>query len=108
MSNARRERRLVQLAERKRHKQERKTRVNQIPNNRVPILGQQQAAEQAMVMQLYHAAFLGVLPAVVQVRLAGPQYADDPPIAERIALEADRIAVAAMKRLGVTINKGDL
>ena len=95
------------LADRKTRKELRQKELRTV-NNRVPIIGQQQAAQQAAVAQLYHAAFLGVLPAVAQVRLAGPWSDGERVTADAIALEADRLAIAAMKRLGITITKEDI
>ena len=77
-----------------------------IPPVNVPIIGQQDAAQQAAIMQFYHGMYGSLLPVVASARLQGgiPGAAD----ADSIALEADRITIAGMKRLGVVINKPDI
>ncbi|MCE5269508.1 MAG: hypothetical protein LLG00_16650 [Planctomycetaceae bacterium] len=76
----------------------------------VPLIGQQEAAQQAAASQLFLGLFVPLIPHVTQYRLAhgyvtdgGFDVTDATP--ERIADEAWQIADAAMRRLGFASKK---
>ena len=73
----------------------------------VPLIGQQPSEEQ-MIMATYRSIYFQLIPICAakfldRETLSDPMLSEKQNVPDQIAAEAEAIAVAAMKRLGVTI-----